>query len=145
MTLRAGWDGIGGLMHPQIEKLLVLQNRDRKLKALRTERTAVPIERKQAEERLAAKRVRVTTLRDQAKAMEVERKSMELEVQAKRDAIGKFRGQQSQTRRNEEFQALHSEIARHERLISEIEDRELELMEKADLLKTAIAAAEKEL
>jgi len=132
-------------MHPKLEALLLLQNRDQNLKALRAEERALPIERKQIEERIEGERARVTVSRDAVRALEVERKSLELEVQAKQDSIGKFKAQQAQTRRNEEFQALSNEIERYGKIISDIEDRELEVLERTDVARAELAAAEQKL
>lgn len=138
-----GWDV--AFMHPQIETLLLLQNRDQTLKALRAEQKAVPIERHQIETRLAAERARITGLREALRSIEVERKGLELEVLAKQESINKFRVQQTQTRRNEEFQALHHEIERFGRMISETEDRELAVMERAESARAALGLAEEQL
>ena len=70
-----------------------------------------------------------------AKQIEVERKKLEVEAGAKRDNINRFKTQQFQTRKNEEFQALSNEIKRFEKDIETIEDKELELMEELERLK----------
>jgi hypothetical protein len=56
--------------------------------------------------------------------------------------IAKYRTQQLETRKNEEYTALKHEIERAEKDIVVIEDRELELMQETEDLKPAIAAAE---
>jgi len=78
------------------------------------------------------------------KTLEVEKKKLEVDAQAKRDQIGKFRGQQFQTRKNEEFQALTNEIKHAEEDIQTIEDRELEVMDQIEKMRVTNAAAEKE-
>ncbi len=129
-------------MHPLIEKLLVIQDRDCRLMMFEREKRSLPIERLGIEGRLKSAKDAFEQVRDRSRHIELERKKLEMDAQAKRDSIGKFRGQQAQTRRNEEYQALASEIRRHEDLIKGIEDRELELMDEAEQFKPKLAAAE---
>ena len=69
---------------------------------------------------------------------------MEISAQAKRDSIAKFRTQQFQTRKNEEFQALTNEIKRYEGDIQSIEDKELDVMEQIEVSKLELAQGEKD-
>ena len=131
-------------MLPEIEKLLVLQDRDRKIRALKQELKLAPLERKDFEDKQveAVKKLEAEKLK--AKEIEVERKKLENEVQSKKDTIAKYQTQKFQTRKNEEFQALSNEIKRYEGEIQTIEDRELELMENADKMKVQVAETDKE-
>ena len=131
-------------MLPEIEKLLVLQDRDRKIRALKQELKLAPLERKELDEKLADAVKKLEAVKLKAKEIEVERKKLENEAQAKRDSIAKFQTQKFQTRKNEEFQALNNEIKRYEGEIQVIEDRELDLMEGGDKAKAEIAATDKE-
>jgi predicted nucleic acid-binding Zn-ribbon protein len=129
----------------EIEQLLILQDRDRKIRARRTELTNAPLERRGCEERLAAAQKALDAAKLKGKETEVERKKLENDAETRRTQIAKFQTQKFQTRKNEEFQALSHEIERFEKDIQGIEDRELELMEDAEKQKAVIAIAEKEL
>jgi len=131
-------------MLPEIEKLLVLQDRDRKIRTMKQELRMAPLETKDLEEKLAAALKQLEAVKLKAKEIEVERKKLEVEAQAKRDSINKFQTQKFQTRKNEEFQALNNEITRYEGDIRGIEDRELALMESAETAKAIIATTDKE-
>jgi predicted nucleic acid-binding Zn-ribbon protein len=131
-------------MLPEIEKLLVIQDRDRKIRTLKQELKMSPLESKDLEEKLAAGQKQLEAVKLKAKEIEVERKKLEVEVQAKRDTINKYQTQKFQTRKNEEFQALNNEITRYEGEIRTIEDRELELMESGEQAKATIATTDKE-
>jgi hypothetical protein len=131
-------------MLPEIEKLLVIQDRDRKIRALKQELKLAPLERKELDEKLTEAVKKLETMKLKAKEIEVERAKLENEVRAKRDSIAKFQTQKFQTRKNEEFQALNNEIKRYEGEIQTIEDRELDLMESGDKAKAIIAETEKE-
>ena len=89
-----------------------------------------------------------TTALDQAKhaakELEVKRKELENEAGTRRDRINKYQGQKLETKKNDEYQAITHAIESLEKEITEIEDRELELMDAAEKQKPVIAAAEKE-
>jgi uncharacterized protein len=131
-------------MLPEIEQLLVLQDRDRKIRALKLELKVAPGQRKEFDDNLAAANRNLEAAKLKAKEIEVDRKKLEIEAEAKRTSIAKFQTQKFQTRKNEEFQALNNEIERYEKDVREIEDRELDLMESAEKAKAAIAEAERQ-
>jgi len=131
-------------MLQEIEQLLVLQDRDRKIRALKQQLKLAPLERKDLEARQISSTAALDAIKLKAKEIEVSKKNLEIEAQTKRDSIGKFKGQQFQTRKNEEFQALSNEIKRYEQDIQGIEDRELDLMEEAEKVKVQVTTAEKE-
>lgn len=126
-----------------IERLLALQDRDQKLRTLRLELQAVPNEVASKQKLITDSAVRLELARTRAKAIEVEKKSLQGEAASKRDQIARYKTQQLQTRKNEEYTALTHEISNVENLIAQIEDKELTLMEEADSLAPEIAAADK--
>jgi predicted nucleic acid-binding Zn-ribbon protein len=130
-------------MRQDIEQLLVLQDRDRKIRALKTELKLLPEERKDLDDKLVSSGRQLDAAKLKAREIEMERKKLENEALAKRDTIAKYNIQKFQTRKNEEFQALTNEIARFEGEIQTIEDRELELMEQAEQQKAVVGEAEK--
>lgn len=127
-----------------VEKLLALQDRDQKIRNFRLELEAVPTEKAAKERLIASAAERLEASKSRAKEIEVAKKSLQGEAAAKREQIARYRTQQGQTRKNEEFTALSHEIDAAERHIANLEDTELELMEEADRLKPAIAQAEAE-
>ena len=131
-------------MLQQIEQLLTLQDRDRKIRSLKNEVRLAPMQRKELDARLAAAQHQLDTVKLRGREIEVERKKLEVEAQSKRDQIAKYNTQKFQTRKNEEFQAITNEIKRYEDEVRVTEDRELELMESAEKMKATIADAEKE-
>jgi predicted nucleic acid-binding Zn-ribbon protein len=131
-------------MLQEIEQLLILQDRDRKLRLLKQEQKAAPLERKALEEKVAAAQKQLDAVKVKSKEIEVERKRLENEAQLVRDRIAKYQAQKFQTRKNEEFAALNHEIERGEKDVQAIEDKELDLMEAAEKQRAIIAVAEKE-
>src|SRR3954468_6179630 len=131
-------------MLKELEQILVLQDRDKKLRALRQELKGGRLERKQLDDKLAAAQAKLDAARLKSKEIEVQRKGLENDAQSKRDQIAKYQGQKFETQKNEEFQALSPAIRPREDDVRKFEDRELELMEETEALKPQIAAAEAE-
>lgn len=125
-----------------IEKLLALQDRDQRMRSFQAELVRLPEERVSREKQMAESAARLEQARTRAKEIEIEKRNLEMEAQTRRDAITRYRQQQLQTRKNEEYSALAHEIEAAEKTIISLEDRELELMEEADKLKPQIAAAQ---
>lgn len=130
-------------MLESIEKLLALQDRDQRLRTFRTELQNIPEERKAKEKLIADSAARLEVAKTRFRAIEVEKKGLEVDAQAKRDAIARYKTQQLQTRKNEEYTALKHEIEAAEKIISGVEDKELDLMDEAEKLRPEIASAEK--
>lgn len=130
-------------MLPEIERLLVLQDRDKKARALRTELKNLPIERKNLEQKLADARQLAGDAKTRQRNAEVEQARLETEIRSRRDQINKYEAQKLQTRKNEEYQALNHSIEHVRKEISGIEDRQLELMETLESLKPEVARSEK--
>ena len=130
-------------MHPELEQLLVLQDREQKIRQIQTEIETVPLRRTSLEAQLAASASAVDALKHKARQVEVDRKKLELDVGTRTDSITRFKTQQYQTRKNDEFQALGHEIERYENEIRKIEDEELELMVQVDKIKADLTEEEK--
>ena len=130
-------------MHPELEQLLVLQDRQQKIKQIQTEVETVPLQKKSLEAQLAASVAGVEVLKQKARRVEMDRKKLELDVGTRTESISRLKTQQYQTRKNDEFQAIGHEIERYENEIRKIEDEELELMMEADKLKGDLGVEEK--
>lgn len=126
-----------------IEKLLTLQDRDQRLRTFQTEITHLPEERKAREKQLADSAAKLEQAKTRAKEIEIHKRNLEMEARAKREAIARYKQQQLQTRRNEEYSALAHEIEAAEKAVTALEDRELDLMEEVEKLMPQITAAEK--
>lgn len=130
-------------MQAELERLLVLQDRDQKIRKIRAEIDVLPEQKRNLETQLAASVSSLEAAKLRAKEVEVQRKNLELDVGTRQGSIARLKTQQYETRKNDEFQAMGHEIERYEKEIQKIEDQELELMEQYDKLKAEIAAEEK--
>jgi predicted nucleic acid-binding Zn-ribbon protein len=130
-------------VHSELEQLLVLQDRQQKIRQIENEIRTVPLQRKNLEGQLADNAAAVDALKQRARQLEVDRKKLELDVGTRQESIARLKTQQYQTRKNDEFQAIGHEIERYENDIRKIEDNELEVMDQADKLKVQLTAEEK--
>ena len=121
-----------------IEKLLILQDRDRRISKLKEELMHIPAERQQHESKLNSTQTALETAKQRIKQLESDRKKLELEVEGKKQLIEKYSLQQFQTKKNEEYRALAHEIEMCKDAIVKLDDQQLEIMEQMD-------AAQKEL
>src|ERR1700738_5355204 len=129
-------------MLAEIEQLLVVQDHDTNLKTLQNELQTLPFERDRLEQLIQDRTSALERVRLHSKETEVHRKKLELDAAARRDQIAKYKTQQFQTRKNEEFQAIGNEIGRLEREITQIEDQEIDLMEQGETAAREIQSAE---
>lgn len=132
-------------MNPTVEALLVLQERDVRVAHLSAELEALPRQLAAVDQELASRTARFEELKNSTRQIEADRKKIDLDVQSKQAAIARYKSQQQQTRKNEEFAALNHEIEHAEKEISALEDSELELMEAYDKGLATVAEGQKEL
>lgn len=124
-----------------IEKLLILQDRDRKIARVEQELANIDPERQSLESRQSAANSQFEAVRNQSMQIESDRKKLELEVEGKKQQIEKYSLQQFQTKKNDEYRALAKEIDGCRAAIVQIEDQQLELMEQADLAQSKVQSA----
>jgi predicted nucleic acid-binding Zn-ribbon protein len=127
----------------ELEQLLVLQDRQQKIKQIQTEIKSLPLQRENLEAQLAASAAALAALKHKGQHLEMDRKKLELDAGTRQESINRLKTQQYETRKNDEFRAMGNEIERYEKEIRAIEDQELELMDQADKLKVEIAAEDK--
>ena len=127
-------------MQAELEQLLVLQDRQQKIKQIQTEIKSLPQQRENLEAQLTASAAALAALKHKGQHLEMDRKKLELDAGTRQESITRLKTQQYETRKNDEFRAMGNEIERYEKEIRAIEDQELELMDQADKLKVEIAA-----
>ncbi len=125
---------------PQIEKLLIIQDRDIALQKIEQELARIPQERSAIEALITAEETNIETASHALKEKEVERHELDSEVKAKESMIARFRTQQLEVKKNEEYRALTHQIEQSEQDISELEEREIELMLEIDTTREAFEA-----
>ena len=124
-----------------IEKLLILQERDRQLRRVEGELAHLEPEREALKSKAASALADLENAKGRLKRLESDRKSLELEVEEKKQMIARYSNQQLETRKNEEYRALTHEIETCKAAIFKIEDQEIALMEQAEAAQKEIARA----
>ena len=131
-------------MLEMIEKLLILQDRDRKILQEQGEVARIEPQRQMLNAKVATAQAELEHAKLRIKQIESARKDLELEVEAKKQMIVRYANQQFQTRKNEEYRALAHEIDTCKAAIFQIENGEIELMEQAEQLQREIARLTRE-
>lgn len=117
---------------PQIEKLLIVQDRDTTLQKIEQELARIPKDLQAIEAKITAEEANIEAASQALKEKEVERHELDTEVKSKEAGIAKFRTQQLEVKKNDEYRALTHQIEKGESEISRLEEREIELMLEID-------------
>jgi predicted nucleic acid-binding Zn-ribbon protein len=128
-------------MRESIENLLILQDRHRKIRRTKAELGEIEPERQILKTRAAGAQAALEGAKTRVKQIESSRKDLELEVEAKQQLIARYANQQLQTRKNEEYRALAHEIDNCKAEITQIEDKQIELMEQGEAGQKEVARA----
>ena len=128
-------------MRDDVQQLLSLQKIDQTIQSLNKELVKIPQQQEAAKERLANDTAAVAAAKKAYQENEVAIKNVELDIGTRKDTVTKLKNQQFETKKNEEYTRLGSEVTRYEEQIDEFETQELELMEVADQRKSDIATA----
>ncbi len=128
-------------MYDIIEKLLILQDRDRRILQVREQLARIGPEREALRLQTGAAQTALEAAKARGKQIESDRKQRELEVETKKQQIGRYSLQQFQTKKNEEYRALAHEIEGCNADIVKLEDAQLDLMEQAETTQREILAA----
>ncbi|MBS0661930.1 MAG: hypothetical protein JSR48_01590 [Verrucomicrobia bacterium] len=130
------------MIPPVLEKVLILQDRDAKRLALEGQIRAVPRDIAAVEQKIATERAAIESAKDELKGLETKKKLLETEIGSAEEKLAKYRTQQSQVRKNDEYQALGHEIETMTNTISTLEEQELQVMYAIDEAKKKFQAAE---
>jgi predicted nucleic acid-binding Zn-ribbon protein len=124
-----------------IEKLLILQDRDRKIQRVTAELGHIEPERRMFQAKATETQAALEQAKSKVRQLEADRKALELEVETKKQLIARYANQQLQTRKNEEYRALSHEIETCKAEIFAIENSEIELMEQAEAAQKEVVRA----
>ena len=130
------------MLTPTLAKLLILQDRDSKRLSLEAQLKAVPGEIAVVEKKIASEKAAIDAAKAELMGLESKKKLIETEIGSTETKLGKYKTQQVQVRKNDEFKALGLEIEHTEAAIAALEGQELEVMYAIDEAKKKFAAAE---
>ena len=134
MTCFVGMSTLPALipMHEEIEKLLVLQDRDRAIINGREEFLRLEHERVEVNNRSDEAKASQVAAEQKAKELETKKNAFELEVQGEQEKIRTYSKQQLETKDNEVYRTLGRQIEACQKNISNFETEELMTMEEID-------------
>lgn len=128
-----------------LKELLVLQERDGKRLAFEQQLKAIPRDIGAIEAKIAAEKAAIEAAKAEWHGLESKKKQLEMEIGSTEEKIGKYKTQQNQVRKNDEYQALTHEIATAEAVVAKLEEEEIGVMLAIDEAKKKFSAAEAEL
>ncbi|HTL67131.1 MAG TPA: C4-type zinc ribbon domain-containing protein [Lacunisphaera sp.] len=128
-----------------LDKLLELQERDSRRLLLEHHLEGVPREVAAVEARIAAEKAAIETAKAEWRELESKKKQLEVEIGGTEEKIARYRTQQSQVRKNDEYQALTHEIETSQSAIGVLEEQEIAVMLSIDEAKRKFASAEAQL
>lgn len=131
-------------MESVIEKLLVVQDLDVRIREIEQELKDIPARKNRERTRLASHREALAKAQEAIKATQADLHRLELENKSCLEKINKLRQQQVDLKTNKEFQSMDHEISRIKEQISSLEDRELGLMDRLDRDRAEFAAKDAE-
>jgi predicted nucleic acid-binding Zn-ribbon protein len=130
------------MLSPALEKLLVLQDRDVRRLTLEAQLKAAPREIVAVEQRIAAEKAAIEGARTEVKELESRKKLLEVDIGSAEEKIAKYKNQQMQVKKNDEYQALGHGIITAQEGIGALEEQELQVMYQIDEAKKKFVAAE---
>src|SRR6266850_372155 len=98
-------------MHPDLEKLLALQDVDREIARLTEEIAALPRRVAEIETKLAGAKAGVEQTKNAIKANETARRNLESDIKSHQEKISKYKSQSLDVKTNEQYKALMHEIS----------------------------------
>ena len=129
-------------MHPAIPHLIELQRVDHQIAILRAELESFPKRLREVEGKLTGARAEIASAKEALAKINGERKKFEFEGQEWIDRVRKYRDQSGAVKTNDAYRALQHEIANAEAEIAKSEDRQLEVMMKAEDAERRLKLAE---
>jgi uncharacterized protein len=133
-----------GTLNP-IERLLVLQDRDRRLRQLTREVEDIPARKKLIESRLKEHREALHREQEEHKKKLSAAKQVDIDIESLKTRILKLREQQGQVKTNEQYRAIEHEVGSVQQQIKDLEDQEIVFMEEAETIKNRVTESEKAL
>ncbi len=124
-----------------VEKLLILQDRDKCRRDLEAQLQLLPREVSAVEAKIASEKAAIETARTEMRELEAKKKVLETEIGSAEQRVAKYRTQQLEVRKNDEYKALSHEIETMQAQIGQLEE-ELAIMYSIDEAKKRFNTAE---
>lgn len=132
-------------MKDTIEALVILQDRDRKMLKYMREARDIPARKELIEGQLADSQNSLADAEERQKENTAAQKTLEVEIDSVKAKITKYKTQQLNVKNNDEYRAFESQIVMCRKEIEKLENREIELMERSEKIKSELAACQHKL
>lgn len=110
--------------------------------SLEQQLAAAPRDIAAVEAKIAAEKQAIEIAKTEWHGLEAKKKTLETEIRSAQEKVGKYKTQQLEVRKNDEYRALTHEIETTEGIIGGFEEEELKVMYAIDEAKKRFAAAE---
>lgn len=127
-----------------IEKLLILQARDVRRLELENQLAAIPGEIRGVEKKIGTEKERLDGAKTRIRELEVRRKDLDNQIASAEDQVSRYKNQQLQVKKNEEYQALTHEIEVTQGKIGGLEEQGIETLLALDEERQRVAEIEKD-
>ena len=142
MTGFAGSGITAAMLSPALEKLLVFQDRDQRRLSLETQIKHAPEEIVTVRRKIDEVRAGLESAKAACRDAEAKRKALETEIGTAEQKTARFKTQQLEVRKNEEYQALGNQIETAQAEVAALEEREIEALYSIDETKKRLKEAE---
>ena len=132
-------------MHEDIEKLLVLQERDRSIARAKEEISGLAHERAEVNRRSDNAEEGNAKAEQKSKDLEVRKNALETEIKSEEEKIRTYSRQQLETKDNQEYKALGRQQETCKESISNLETEEISILEEMDVHAEVLKKAKAEL
>lgn len=129
-------------MDPKIKDLLNLQEYDVDRLKVEVQLRGLPVDIQRVKGMIGEIRATEKALRDELKQIEIRRNDLDRQMHESEDKVRKFKTQQIDVKKNEEYQALNVSIEREEQNINALADEQLELLSEIDEFQKKIEGVE---
>ncbi|OGV37780.1 MAG: hypothetical protein A2020_05310 [Lentisphaerae bacterium GWF2_45_14] len=126
-----------------IDDLLVLQEADMRIRNLKSRLELLPKEKLKLENELEAEKKALSDARSASQKIEMDIKRVESEIKSFNDRIRDIQSKSAMVKKNDEYQAMLSEIANIKAKISDLETAEIELFDTFEEAKSVFSVYEK--
>lgn len=133
------------MVNSQIEKLLIVQHHDIALLKIEQELSRLPEEQKALEATIEKDNAEIETARQSLLSKELACKELDTEIKTKENEALRFRTQQNEVKKNDEYKALSNQIEQTEADIASLEEREIGLMLEIDEAKEVFESKKAEI
>lgn len=127
---------------PALEQLLVFQDRDQRRLSLESQIRQVPDEIAAVRRKIEEEKNGLEAAKGALREAEARRKALETEIGLAEQRVARFKTQQLEVRKNDEYQALGHQIETVQAEVGSLEEKELEAMYAIDEAKARLKEAE---